>query len=387
MKILFCYRNWMNPTLGGVQRVTDTIARYLADRGHDIHYLTYEFDENDQYRFPGRIHRLPETDFYCKGNIKYYHQLLKSFGIDVVINNDAANERSRFFLNTGENEIVKFSVYHTDPLHELYHPIAVSNYFRNKLLISLFGSILRKLIQWNRYNKKKRQIKWLLRKSTKLLLISEAHKEKINEVLNIDSKAISVMYNPSAFSERKLRTTYQKIILFVGRIDLPVKRPDLLLQIWQKVESDFPDWKLFFLGDGPDMNAIQEMNQTLGLKNTKFLGYTDPEKYYKEASILCMTSEYEGFPSVLVEAMHFGLVPIAFNNWSSLSEVIIDNKTGMTVDRGDISQYILKLRSLMSDSEILVRISDQAVDHVKKYDIEEIGPKWDVLLSSFSSIQ
>jgi glycosyltransferase involved in cell wall biosynthesis len=373
----------MNPTLGGVQRVSDTIARYLVGRGHKIHYLTFDFDELDNYIFPGRLHKLPGPVFYSETNLDYYHHLLKELEIDVIINNDAANERSRLFLNTGNNKVVKLSVYHTDPLHELYHDIDLSIYIKYGWIVSLLGPLFIKIIKWNRYFKKKRQIKWLVRNSTNLLLISEAHREKIKEVLNITSKDILVIYNPSAYTEALEMTSYKKIVLFVGRIDIPVKRPDRLLEIWSEVEHEFPNWELYFLGDGPGMNDIRELNHSLGLSNTKFLGYIEPEKYYKQASIICLTSEYEGFPSVLIESMHFGVVPVVFNNWSSLSEVVIDNLTGMVADRDRIDQFVIKLRKLMSEEETLRNISENAISHVKKFSIDIIGPQWDALLAGF----
>jgi len=374
----------MNPTLGGVQRVTDTIARYFVRQGHNIHYLTFEYDERDQYKFPGMIHRLPGIDFFSESNIAFYHKLIKDLGIEVVINNDAANERSRLFLNTGQHKVIKLSVYHTDPLHELYHPVDISKYVRNRLTKIIVSPLFKRLVLWNRYTKKRRQIKWLIKNNTRLLFISDAHKAKVNEVMNIDSKAISVIYNPSAYSDEFSRTDFKKTVLFVGRIDIPVKRPDILLQIWKRLEEDFQDWRLLFLGDGPGMKTVRDLNNKLGLKNTEFLGYADPEKYYQEASIICMTSEYEGFPSVLIEAMNFGVVPVAFNNWSSLSEVIIDRQTGMSADRGDIEQYIEKMRMLMSDPQKLKAISEKAISHVERYNIEKIGPEWDNLLKELS---
>lgn len=371
----------MNPNKGGVQRVSDTLGRYFISKGHSLFYLIYENEPEDSYSFPGKIFILPDRDFFSKLNIHFYHNLLSDLAIDVIINHDGANDRSRLFLNTGNSQAKKLSVYHTDPVHELFRSPDLSRYIKNKLLresvLKLFSKVFHKI----KVLKKKRQIKLLLKQSDRLILLSASHKDAIIRELHIDVKKTTVINNPVIEYSHFGSLPKSKLVLFVGRLETSVKRPDVMLRIWSELEGKYPDWQLLFLGDGPDRNNLELLAQSYGLKNVHFKGFVDPEMYYKNASILCMTSVYEGFPSVLLEAMLFGLVPIAFNNWSSLKEVIVDNASGMLVDTGDLHQYIGKLDKLLSNAKLRRSIASNAVIHAKKYKIDVIGPQWDSLFA------
>jgi glycosyltransferase involved in cell wall biosynthesis len=89
-----------------------------------------------------------------------------------------------------------------------------------------------------------------------------------------------------------------------------------------------------------------------------------------------MTSDYEGFGMVLIEAMQFGVVPISFFNWSSLQDIIIHDKTGILVKSDNLNDYINKLLELMGNAKLRMTLSTNAAEHAKKFDIEIVGPKW-----------
>jgi len=366
----------MNPNNGGVQRVSDTLAKYFASKNHRLYYLTFQFDENDKYIFPAIGYRLPDPDFFSDANTQYYRNLLIELSIDIVINHDAANDRSKLFLSTGKSPVKKFSLYHTDPLHELHQPLNLSGRINNplirKLVIKYFSGIIKHL----RTYKKKKEIGFLLENSDRLILLSNEYKSKMVEELRISSTKIEAINNPCMSFDVSGNSVKKKRILFVARIELSVKRPDKMLEIWSNLHQKFPDWELLFLGDGPDRSRVEEMALNMQLSRVKFEGFVDPVDYYKEASIICMTSDYEGFPSVLIEAMQFGIAPITFNNWASLKDVIKNEATGILVEKDNIPEYILKLDHLMANENFRDRIAENAKEYVKKFDVATIGPKW-----------
>jgi glycosyltransferase involved in cell wall biosynthesis len=154
------------------------------------------------------------------------------------------------------------------------------------------------------------------------------------------------------------------------------KRPDSALRIWASLEAKFPEWELIFLGDGPDRVCVENLSNSLNLVHVKFKGFVDPLPFYRESSILCMTSDYEGFGLALAEAMQFGVVPIVFDNWSSLKDIIIHNETGLLIPQGDMAGYGENLELLMKDDHLRKRLSDNAKVFVRKFSIDEIGKKW-----------
>lgn len=89
-----------------------------------------------------------------------------------------------------------------------------------------------------------------------------------------------------------------------------------------------------------------------------------------------MTSRFEGFPMVLTEGMQYGCVPIAFDSFDALHDVIISSETGETVKPFNRKEYRKKLERLISDEDYRNRLSRNAFNYVKKFDIAYIIRLW-----------
>ena len=119
------------------------------------------------------------------------------------------------------------------------------------------------------------------------------------------------------------------------------------------------------------------MAHSMCLKRITFHGFTNPTEYYKSAPILCMTSNYEGFPMVLVEAMQYGSVPYAFDSFPSLYDIINDGINGVIVPAFDEDSYAKKVMSYLSQPiEKMSIISANAIRKSKTFDINAIGGRW-----------
>lgn len=84
---------------------------------------------------------------------------------------------------------------------------------------------------------------------------------------------------------------------------------------------------------------MRQLSERLSLERIEFTGFKDPVPYYKESSIFCMTSNHEGFPMVLTEAMQYGCVPVAFDSFESIHEIIEDGMNGFLVKPFDMDKY------------------------------------------------
>jgi glycosyltransferase involved in cell wall biosynthesis len=164
--------------------------------------------------------------------------------------------------------------------------------------------------------------------------------------------------------------------LFVGRLRNCVKGGDKLLRIWNEVESLFPDWQLDIVGDGEDRGVLEMQADNLGLKHVTFHGFQNPALFYQRSRIFCMTSIYEGFGLVLTEAMQHGVVPMAFNSYRSVKDIIDDNINGILIKSFDEKEYADKLIGLMNDEEKYIEMSYAAMLKSAVFSKEIIVKKW-----------
>jgi len=124
---------------------------------------------------------------------------------------------------------------------------------------------------------------------------------------------VRVIANPLPFDlPRELAPRHTQVVLAVGRL-VPAKGFDVLLKAWRQVSHDAPGWRLEIVGDGPEREALELLATQLDITNTVSMpgARQDIEAAYLDASIFCMSSRYEGFGLVLLEAMSHGLPVVA----------------------------------------------------------------------------
>lgn len=174
----------------------------------------------------------------------------------------------------------------------------------------------------------------------------------------------------------------QKEIIYVGRIDYNQKRVNRIIDIWKELEDKFPDWKLSIIGDGPYREKIEQQTKELNLSQVYFEGFKKPEIYYKRASILLLTSEYEGFPLVLAECMSYGVVPVVYGSYSAVYDIIENNINGIIVQpqNGTFNKFEMThhLSLLMNNNKQRNNMAQEAIQTCKqKYSIEAIYQSWE----------
>lgn len=227
---------------------------------------------------------------------------------------------------------------------------------------------------------RKRAFFYTCRQCQKFVLLSEKFFPTFPLMKKFSNKVCAVP-NPAPFPPIKNLDFSKKKreLLFVGRLEFGQKRPDLLLKIWARLESRFPDWSLRIVGDGPDAGKIRALAEALGLRRVCFDGFCDPKPKYHDAAIFCMTSEFEGFVMVLVEAAAFGCVPVAFNSFASVSDIIVHGENGVLVPAFDEVAYAEELARLMSDAALRERLALAAREHVSAFASDKIAARWESL--------
>lgn len=159
------------------------------------------------------------------------------------------------------------------------------------------------------------------------------------------------------------------------------KRVDELINIFSQIKDK--DSKLYIIGDGEEKFNIEKLISDLNLQDrvimTGYLNKDEQVNYLQNSSIYAMTSESEGLPMVLLEAMSFGIPCIAYKTSSGVCD-IIDDSNGFVIDNRNQSKYLEKLELLLQDSNLRHKMSSACINKSKEYSEENIIKCWiDVL--------
>ena len=180
-----------------------------------------------------------------------------------------------------------------------------------------------------------------------------------------------------------------KRVVTIGRYAYQ-KGYDLLLQAWAEVEpqitqifteSGSEEWTLDIYGQG-DQTDYRQLMTELGIDTDRCHlngPLEDVVKVYQDSSIFVLSSRFEGFGLVLVEAMACGLPVVSFDCPAGPDEIITDGVDGLLVPSGDVHTLAEKLMNLMSDKDLRERLGQQARQTVQRYDMEVLANQWTTL--------
>jgi glycosyltransferase involved in cell wall biosynthesis len=170
-------------------------------------------------------------------------------------------------------------------------------------------------------------------------------------------------------------------LLTVGRLD-DQKQIELLLEMFATVSGEFPNWTLKIIGEGPRKQVLHELIHRYGLgMRVELQGWSAHiEREYEQADLFVLTSQYEGFPNAMLEAMATGLPCIAFDCPSGPREISDNGKAAILVNAGDRQGFENALRRLMSSPELRKSLGSDARRSVTgRFAEEVVVPIWDRL--------
>lgn len=381
MNILFVTSFEIKQNSGGVQRVTQTLTNEFRKLGHNVIYLSLSIgnealiDGIQQYFLPfGR-------KFENEENILFLKRLLKFQKIEIIINQSGFQSDAIKFIFENKNSTVKLLTVHHNCLkclNDQYHNIYLQE-LKSKGLFNIFnnkiGWLLLKKIHKFRFG---REIEFALLKSDRVILLSENF---INELgfyfPNFDKRKVLSIPNPNPFPIKDIRKNKKENrIVYIGRILTIQKRVERLIEIWEKVSPNFIDWHFDIVGEGPDLEDIQKKIKNKGLERIYLHGRQNPKIFLEKAKIFTLVSDFEGFPMVLIEAQSFGVVPLSFDSFSSIRDIINNNSSGIIIKKFDLAEYIKTLENLIKDNNKLEQMSIEANYQVRRFDTKIISEKW-----------
>ena len=186
---------------------------------------------------------------------------------------------------------------------------------------------------------------------------------------------------PNSVPEQNMSSNCEnKIILAIGRYTKQ-KGFDMLIKAFALAHSQIPDWFLRIVGDGEDKNLLETLIHENDLDN--YVELVPPtkeiEKEYLNAGLFVLSSRWEGFVLVLIEAKSYGLPSVAFNCPEGPSDILQDGKDGYLVSPENIEEFSKKLVELANDEKKRKAFGTTAKKDIKRLNPESIFNQWDSL--------
>jgi GalNAc-alpha-(1->4)-GalNAc-alpha-(1->3)-diNAcBac-PP-undecaprenol alpha-1,4-N-acetyl-D-galactosaminyltransferase len=345
---------------GGMQRVMSVLASFLCQKEEfEVHLVLY-----------GKV---IDNFYYLPDNLIIHKP-------GVVFNNNlrlVSSLRRLLFLRETVKKIDPVSILSFGEIWNSFvllaligyrYPVFVSDRCRPDKTFGFFHENLRRLLY----------------KYASAIIVQTNQAKDIYQV-RFRSTQIIVIGNPIRELAEGNDNSRENIILTVGRL-IPSKNHAALIETFVKLNNH--GWKLVIVGgDAQKMNLMMELRTRISklcVEDQVILTGTRPdvESFYLGSKIFVLTSDSEGFPNVIGEAMSAGLPVVAFNCIAGPSDLISDGEDGYLVPLHDYGMLGNRLTQLMNDTELRERFGRRARNNVKRYGVEKIGEKYYSLITS-----
>lgn len=377
MRIVYLYTALT--TMGGADRIIIQKANYLADNmGYDIYIIT-DSQNNHPIIYPLsskvrhidlniNFDKLYRHGLFIRGYYyfalmhtykKRLYSLLNTLKADIVI---STMGRDIDFLTQLKDGSKKIGEAHTTRVN-----------LRNVQRF-LDGNAIRIFIG----KQLKLRIEKTIRELNAFVVLNEHEKNAWSDI-----KSAIVIPNSLPFYPNIPGTLTARRAICVGRLEWE-KGIDRLIDVWQRVHTKHPDWILDIYGEGTLREQLQ--NEIIAQNSETYIHLkgtcSNITTEYLNSSILILTSRYEGFPMVLLEAMACGIPCIAYNCPFGPQSIITNAQDGFLIDENDKDKMIEKISYLIENEQIRKEIGKNARKSIQKYSQENIMKKWNDLFNS-----
>ena len=372
MKIgIVCY-----PTFGGSGVLATELGKALAEKGHEIHFITYQQ--------PVRLNGFHTNIFYHEVRVPTYplfdyppYELaLASTMVDVILNHDLDLIHAHYAIPHASaaytaKQIVKQKTGRSVPVITTLHGTDITLVGRDKTYEPV--------------------VTFSINESDSITAVSENLKEETYKHFDI-KKEIEVIHNfvdvhrynkkPVAAFRQVIAPNNEKIIIHASNFR-KIKRIDNVMEIFKNIHAALPS-KLLMVGDGPERPLAEDLTRQYGLDaDVRFLGKQEQmEEILAVSDVFLLPSEYESFGLAALEAMAASTVVIS-TDAGGLNEININGETGYTSPIGDVEAMSKNAIALLKDEAKLKTFKHNALKEAKLFDIHHIIPKYEALYRKY----
>jgi glycosyltransferase involved in cell wall biosynthesis len=380
MKIGIVITQVFDPNAGGVQRVSDSIAKVFMIFNHTVIIISYTQE----------IKNYSNSDFpiFSVNDETSLQKILSEEKITVLINQEGYSIAfTKMLLKNKPKATYLINNLHINPLNFVdNYKQFVGNFLKRFNLGLLNNIVTQKIILWYHIAKQRYELNYIIKNTSAFVMLSERFKPELYSLapaLKQFNHKIYGIGNPFERPNIQVeKIEKENIILFVGRLNILQKRVDLLLQIWKQLHKSCPDWQFWVIGEGEDQEFMKKFCTENKLDRVTFFGKDNPNAYYKKAKLFHMTSAFEGFGNVLVEAQSYGCVPLLFNSYSAAQDIVNHDIDGILIAPFDIKDYVDSTLVLIENPEKLKKMGLKAFENVNRFSFKETYKKWDTVFKN-----
>lgn len=382
MKIVYCLFGIYS--VGGIERVSSIKMNWLAQHGYEVYLVItthrgrpsyYALDERIKhidlgidYEEPGQISKL---EAYRRNKPRYQKhkeelsKLLVDIKADICVAAGWHEAEFLYSIKDGSKKILERHAYlHHDMIQYATHYRSIESPSWSDKLRLLARKVFYRYAAYQKVRKS--------RLFDRVVLLTQQDQRNYRGQDNA-----VVIPNPLTIEASGRASLEEKTILAVGRLSSE-KNFTELVEIWAMIAKDYPDWKLQIVGDGYTKSDILALAKKydLGMQFELHPFSNQIQAYYKSASIYAMTSTFEGFGLVLVEAESLGLPVVAYDCPCGPSDIIREGEDGFLVPMHNRSCYAERLKRLIEDSSLRKRMGAQAVVNAERFSLDTVMTQW-----------
>ncbi len=358
----------LNNMAGGIERNITYLANDMASRGYDVHLIS--FDNENAKSF---YHIDKQVTWHKVGVSKPHSSISFSDRLKLI-----SKIRNVIKYNAPSSPIICFS-----------HGILLRFYIASLFLKCSLICSERNSLSLYKY-------------------ITKTKKYNINFMMLFLTSAITVQF-PSyiidypCFLRKKIRSIPNPVFPVKGKANVTVpdkegkytiltvtrlcrqKNLEEMIKAFAKIANKHSKWNLKIIGDGQWYETLKKLISELKLENRVFLlgKRSNVKNFYKESHIFCLPSQWEGFPNSLAEALSYGLPSIGYDDCSGVNQLIINEENGLLAKKnGNIDNLSRTIDTLINNTELRKKMSDNAITSVEKYNPKKVFDIWERLIKN-----
>lgn len=344
---------------GGTERVTTVIASELARRGHVVSILSASHGKKAVFPLDAGVrlaslnmdrHSANFSDLLLMWRLRRY---MKAESLDYLVDVDVILSLYSLLASKGmPTKIISWEHFH--------------------YAINVGGAPQR--------FKRSLARRMAVRHAHAVVTLTEKDRKQYLKALHC-KVPMRVINNPLTIAHERRSKLDAKVVLAAGRL-VPQKGFDLLLRAWALAWSPAAEWRLRIVGSGPDEQALKELAAELRItEGVEFVPHAnDMESQFLAASIYALSSRFEGFVLVLVEAKSFGLPSVSFDCDCGPSDIVRDGADGILVRPNDVEGFAAGLLELMNNKEKRLTFGERAYAD-DRFDLDATADQWERLLA------